>query len=84
MGLLTANQQILEQYGNKRLTFPLYNSSYKWDFFVAEISEPILGADFFAKNNCLVDCKNKGILKRNENIFKARCLDRKQERLLQQ
>lgn len=40
----------------------LRNKEYKWDFIIAKVSRPLLGADFLHANLLLVDLKGKGLV----------------------
>jgi len=56
--LIAANGSAVETYGNRRFQFTLCQLSrtFTWDFFIANVTRPILGADFFTFFNLLVDC----------------------------
>ena len=53
--LLAANGSSIKTYG--MLTFPLHFASktFWWDFVVADVARPLLGADFLSSNSLLVD-----------------------------
>lgn len=40
----------------------LESRKYKWDFVVADVSRPLLGADFLRANSLLVDRKGKHLV----------------------
>ena len=68
--LYAANGQKICTYGNKelKLTFEGSNKTYKWSFIVADIRDAILGADFIAHYDMLVDCRNSKIFERKSII----------------
>ena len=49
-------------YGYKALQLSFTGSKYKWDFIVADVSTPIIGADFLANFNLLVDMANRHLV----------------------
>lgn len=55
-----ANQSEIATYGEKRLTLNLgLRRDFTWDFIVANVSQPILGADFMYAHNLLPDLRNR-------------------------
>ena len=56
--LIAANGSRMLTYSYKTLQLSFAGSKYKWDFIVADISTPIIGADFLANFNLLVDMAN--------------------------
>ena len=58
--LVTANNSTITTYGtSKRIVYVGLNREYSWTFFVADIKQPILGADFLIHYNLLVDLPDK-------------------------
>ena len=53
--LITANESLINTFGKWRLTFSLSNECYVWDFLIAEVKCPLLGADFCSHTGLLVD-----------------------------
>ena len=56
--LIAANGSRMLTYGYKTLQLSFAGSKCKWDFIVADVSTPIIGADFLANFNFLVDMAN--------------------------
>ena len=56
--LIAANGSRILTYGYKSLQLSFTGSKYKWDFIVADVSTPIIGAEFLANFNLLVDMAN--------------------------
>ena len=52
---VAANGSRILTYGSKSIGLSFAGSTYKWDFIVANVSIPIIGADFLANFNLLVD-----------------------------
>jgi len=59
--LIAANGSIIRSYGRISLTLKIGVNLYQWYFVVASVSHCIIGADFLAHYNLLVDCRNKSI-----------------------
>lgn len=61
--IYAANGTLIRTYGDKTLTLDLgMRRPYRWTFIVADITQPILGADFLEKHNILVDIRNKRLI----------------------
>lgn len=61
--LHAANSTTINIYGQKLLTVDLnMRRSYSWLFTIADISTPIIGADFISKFGLLIDLKAKRLL----------------------
>ena len=60
--LLAANGSTIHTYGKRKLTVHLTSNTYEWDFTVAEVTRPLLGADFLRDNSLLVDLKGKQLV----------------------
>ena len=56
--LIAANGSRILMYGYKSMRLSFGGSTYQWDFIVADVSIPIIGADFLANFNLLVDVAN--------------------------
>ena len=67
--LFTASGQPLRIIGTTKLSFSLPHlpQTYTWTFFIANINSPILGSDFLAAYDLLVDCR-LGRLLRGKSI----------------
>ena len=57
--LIAANGSSFLIYGYKTLQLSFAGSNYKWDFIVADVSTPIIGADFLANFNLFVYVANR-------------------------
>ena len=62
MPLLAANGSSIKTYGTRTLSLHFAFDTYKWDFVIADVSRPLLGADFLRSNSLLVDLKRGGAL----------------------
>ena len=60
--LQAANGSSIKTYGVRTTTLHLASRQYKWDFIVADVSRPLLGADFLRANSLLVDLKGKRLV----------------------
>ena len=59
-GLQAVNNSPIATYGKRSLTLDLgLRRTFRWVFIVAEVTNPILGADFLRNYNLLVDVKRK-------------------------
>jgi cleavage and polyadenylation specificity factor subunit 1 len=53
--LLAANGSAIRTYGSRNLALQFGNSRFTQDFVLADVQQPILGANFFARNHLLID-----------------------------
>ena len=53
--LLAANGSSIKTYGSRTFFFHFACNKYQWTFTIAEVSRPLLGADFLRSNSLLVD-----------------------------
>lgn len=61
--LVAANGTIIRTYGCLKLHLDLgLRRDFSWNFVVADVDKPIIGADFMSFYNLLVDCRNKRLL----------------------
>ena len=60
--LLAANRSSIRTYGMRALSLRFGSSTYKWNFVVADVARPLLGADFLRSNSLLVDLENKRLV----------------------
>lgn len=64
--LSAANGSRIKTFGVKRLSVNLgLPRVFNWNFVIADVTRPILGADFMGKFGILVDVKNKKLFYRN-------------------
>ena len=57
--LLAANGTSIRTFGTRNLPLHIVSNTYKWSFIIAEVTRPLLGADFLRANTLLVDIKGK-------------------------
>ena len=60
--LVASNNTTINTYGNsKRVIDVGLKCEYPWTFMVADVQQPIIGADFFIHYNLLVDLRSRGL-----------------------
>ena len=57
--LLAANGSKIKSFGTRKFTLHFNSGTYHWEFVVAGVNKPLLGADFLRANKLLVDRANK-------------------------
>lgn len=61
--LYAANNSTISTYGERTLTLDLnLRRPYKWKFIVADVTKPIIGADFLRHHQLIVDLKNRRLI----------------------
>ena len=60
--LTAANGSIIRTYGTKRLSLVFPSGKYGWEFTLADVSQPLLGADFLRAQDLLVDVKHRRLI----------------------
>ena len=60
--LVAANGSTISTFGHKIMTLRLFNQNYTWDFIIADIQQPLIGADFLGKFRLLVDVAGQRLL----------------------
>ena len=60
--LKAANGSTITTYGVRTTKLHFGTHQYKWDFTVADVSRPLLGADFLRANSLLVDLHGKRLV----------------------
>ena len=60
--LLAANGSKIQSFETKKLTLHFNSGIYHWEFVVAQVSKPLLGADFLRINKLLVDMANRQLV----------------------
>lgn len=75
MGALqAANGSTIHTYGTKRLHLTLsFRRDFHWDFVIADVTLPILGADFLSHFNLLVDMHHNRLID-YETQFSSQCI----------
>ena len=49
-------------YGHKQITLSINGQKYVWQFLVADVTQPLLGADFLCSNTLMVDVKGQRLV----------------------
>ena len=60
--LVAANNSIIKTYGWRIINVNLNGNRYSWNFLVADVRTPLLGADFLSHHNLLVDVRNQRLI----------------------
>ena len=60
--LTAANGSTIKTYGVRTITLRLASQNFTWKFTIADVSRPLLGADFLRANSLLVDLKSKRLV----------------------
>lgn len=67
--LYAANNTVIPTYGEKTIELDLnLRRPLKWTFIVAEVSKPIIGADFLKHHQLIVDIKNRRLIDGKTNL----------------
>lgn len=68
--LQAANKTSISTYGERSLTLDLgLRRTYRWIFIIADVSAPILGADFLANFSLLVDVKHRKLIDSETSLW---------------
>lgn len=71
--LYAANGTQIKSYGQKVVTVSLgLRRNFEWLFIIADVTKPIIGADFLSHYNILVDLKNRKLVDSITNL-KTKC-----------
>ena len=60
--LEAGNGSTIHTYGEKVMTISINDRKYVWKFIVADVTQPILGADFLCSNTLMVDVKGQRLV----------------------
>lgn len=67
--LYAANGTVIRTYGTKNLQLNLkLRRPYSWNFIIADVKQPILGADFLSHHKLLVDVNRKKLIDEVTNL----------------
>lgn len=67
--LFAANGSKIKTYGKKLISINLgLRRAFTWPFIIADVSQPIIGADFLAHFGLLVDLKRKKLIDNNTKL----------------
>ncbi|XP_017884071.1 uncharacterized protein LOC108627374 [Ceratina calcarata] len=70
--LYAVNGATINTYGERLLSLNLgLRRNFSWRFIVADVSKPIIGADFLHFYNLLVDLRNRRLLDGNTKLFQV-------------
>ena len=61
--LSAANGSAIATYGKRKLQFQIGSETFEWDFVIAAVERPLLGADFFRHSGLLVDIRSGKLVK---------------------
>ena len=62
LALEAANSSPIQTFGKRDAVMCFGGQRLKWDFLVAKVSTPLLGADFLCTNGLLVDVRNQRLI----------------------
>ena len=60
--LVAANHTPIRTYGNRTISLDFNNRHFTWNFTIADVPQPLLGADFLRSNNLLVDLRGRKLV----------------------
>ena len=63
--LIAANGSTIPMYGTRTIPIQAAERSFSWDFIIADVKTPLLGADFLSHHGLLVDVANREIARRS-------------------
>jgi len=67
--LIAANGSTISTYGTRQISLRFGGSTYSWCFILAAVNQPLIGADFLANYELLVDVAKRRLL--DSNVFKS-------------
>ena len=63
-GMVAANGSTIKTYGVRTIPLKIGRQRYEQEFWVADVEKPILGAEFFIKNDLAIDLKRRVLIER--------------------
>ena len=60
--LTAANSSAIRTYGTRTISLNFKSCRFKWTFTIADVSQPLLGADFLRAHSLLVDVKGRRLV----------------------
>jgi len=60
--LQAANGTVIRSYGTRSIALSIDGRKFNWDFIVANVTQPLLGADFLCAHNLMVDVKGQRLV----------------------
>ena len=70
--LTAANRSSIKTYGVRTIPLTFDFNRFKWEFIIADVSQPLLGADFLRAHSLLVDVKGQRLV--NSKTFESMAL----------
>ena len=65
--LIAANGSQIKSFGTRQMMLNLGLQKYSWRFIIADVTQPIMGADFLRSHSLLVDLANERLI-RTDNL----------------
>ena len=65
--LIAANGSPIKTFGTRQMMLNLGLQKYSWRFIIADVTQPIMGADFLRSHSLLVDLANEQLM-RTDNL----------------
>lgn len=60
--LEAANGTPIRSYGKRTISLVFDGRCFPWDFVIADVTQPLLGADFLCAHNLMVDVKGQRLV----------------------
>ena len=64
--LAAANGSAISTYGTRNISLEFHSRTFNWSFTIADVVQPLLGADFLRAFSLLVDLKSKRLIDVND------------------
>ena len=61
--LVAANGTPIATFGERKISIRIGGTDFRWPFILAQVTQPIIGADFLRQSGLLVDVRNKKLVK---------------------
>ena len=65
--LSAANGTCIKTWGRRTITLVIGHKTYRHEFFIADVTRPILGADFFIAHALIIDLNGKRLISKNNS-----------------
>jgi transposase InsO family protein len=60
--LQAANGSTIRTYGSREMTLTINGRNFTWNFILADVTQPLIGADFLCANTLMVDIKGQRLV----------------------
>jgi cleavage and polyadenylation specificity factor subunit 1 len=60
--LQAANGTVIRSYGTRTIVLKLDGHKFQWEFIIADVTQPLIGADFLCAYNLMVDIKGQRLV----------------------